>query len=214
MVSCSNETSNEYFENKIKIENAKAFVSQNQADSLNLSGIKSLDEEADKLISHINLIKAKLYSVTVFGEDSFISEEVYKNGVFLIGLDSVKVLSGIADSEVTTKLMVGDNMHQPITNTPQFKVNYSAVYLRNTLAEFKNNALELCRDLELSDSLKTVITNRFYFKLKSDILDKEEEWTVRNFYKVPLAAVAAKLSGLQTEVKRTVLEVAEEMLAE
>lgn len=46
---------------------------------------------------------------------------------------------------------------------------------------------------DLAKSVSTI----FFFKTKEDVQGNQEEWTVRNFYHVPIAAITATLSNLQ-----------------
>ena len=96
----------------------------------------SLYSWASEIITHIDKIKAKLVSMHSYGDSVGISAQVYSNGKFLIRLDSVKVLAGIDNIEVASRLMIGNPNHPKETDHADGN-NYTAVVLRNKLDTFR-----------------------------------------------------------------------------
>ncbi len=164
-------------------------------------------KEASALIEHINKIKAKTFSISIGnGVEADIPPEVYSNGEFLIDLDSVKALVGIDNYDNNTNLMVQD-ASKPTTEPNADGYNYTAVELRNKLEAYRDAVISELKKIKGTEILVKNVEKNFDFpKTKeedpnSTIKAGEEQWVVKNFYHVPLAASTAMLSGLQNRIR-------------
>ncbi|MFK7757301.1 MAG: GldM family protein [Flavobacteriales bacterium] len=164
---------------------------------------QEIHDEATQLIEHIDLIKAKTFSISVGNKvEDPISTEVYENGSFKIDLDSVKALVGIDNYDNNTNLMIKDAAN-PTEEDNADGNNYTAVVLRQKLEVYRNKVIS---ELEKIDGTETLVENvkkNFDYPLKDDprLKPDEEEWVVKNFYHVPLAASTAMLTGIQNKIR-------------
>lgn len=160
-------------------------------------------EKATDLIKHIDLIKAKTFAISIGAPlEGEIPAEVYANGEFLIGLDSVKALVGIDNYDNNTNLMIKDAAKPTEDDNPDGN-NYTAVVLRNKLVEYRDQTIAELKKIKGTETLVLNMEQTFDFPMKEDLGNKgdEEEWIVKNFYHVPLAASTAMLTTLQSQIR-------------
>ena len=80
-------------------------------------------DKATDLINHIDLIKAKTFAISVGASlEGEIPVEVFVNGEFLIGLDSVKALVGIDNYDNNTNLMIKDAANPTEEDNPDLYI--------------------------------------------------------------------------------------------
>lgn len=189
-----------------KIESDCSILEQNSKFSLKNDslyfGASKILSQAEDLVDHIDLIKAKTFSIYLFGSESPISEEVYVNGEFLIGLDSMKSLVGIDNYIINSDLMIG-NPNNPKNVTESDGYNYSAEELRVRLISFRELVTSTSEWLDSSKVFKQQVTASYQFPGFNEVSNDEEPWVIKHFYHVPLAASTAMLTTLQARVYST-----------
>ena len=163
---------------------------------------KTVHSKATELIRHIDLIKAKTFAISIGAPlEGDIPAEVYANGKFLIGLDSVKALVGIDNYDNNTNLMVKEPANPTIEDNPDGN-NYTGTVLRDKLIEYREQIIGELKKIKRTETLVLNMEQTFDFPTAEEAKGTgEEQWVVKNFYHVPLAASTAMLTTLQSQIR-------------
>ena len=168
---------------------------------------KKVQDKADELVKHIDLIKAKTFAISINGPQGAV-EDVYDPNTmsFIIGLDSVKALVGVDNYDNNTNLMVGEPDNPKVDDDPDGN-NYSATVLREELIAFKDLVIGELQGVPGSDQIIKNIEKTFTFPTDEEAREiagrgkNAEGWVIKNFYHVPLAASTAILTTLQSNIR-------------
>ncbi|MFO0360925.1 MAG: gliding motility protein GldM [Flavobacteriales bacterium] len=109
------------------------------------------------------------------------------------------------ENQNNTSLLIGPKPESPRQDP------FSAYDLRTRLEKFRDDLLAIKvtkadssgKSFELPDDVKSAIENAFKFEPGLDADGKEELWETNNFFHMPLVAVLANMSKLQTDVMNT-----------
>lgn len=166
-----------------------------------------VDQWTTAMIGYIEEMKARVMAASHKGNaDGTGYEEYMKDGRAIppgsVDEDGKPLISKKDENQNNTTLLVGPNPESPRTDP------FSANELRNKLTEFKDKliAIKIARadssgkSFELSPDVITSIQNTFAFPDGKDHDGKEAKWETHNFYHMPLVAVIANLSKIQTDV--------------
>ena len=171
--------------------------------------------KASELIEHINLIKAKTFAISVGTPfEAEIPGEVYANGKFLIGLDSVRTLVGIDNYDNNTNLMVKEPANPTIEDNPDGN-NYTGTVLRDKLIEYREQIISELKKIKRTETLVLNMEQTFDFPTAEEAKGTgEEQWVVKNFYHVPLAASTAMLTTLQSQIRSAESDLVDKLFTE
>lgn len=160
----------------------------------------------DDMVKYIEEIKARSMACAVKrnetgeGFEEFIVEgkAIYPDYKNAEGDQLVKT----PDSQDQTSMLIGSDPANPRQDA------FSAAELRKKLTEYRDRLLNLSvtkadssgKSWTLPEDVKAAITGAFDFPKGVDHDGVEEEWEVNNFYHMPLVAVLANFSKIQTDV--------------
>src|SRR5690554_1581533 len=157
---------------------------------------QQLRAQADALVRHIDLIKAK----TIAETEGKTLEEVMAKGQF--GQDTILNLSYVSAKDnynVNTNIMIGAEPDNPLETDHEDGNNYRAAVVKQKLFEYgqtlKNMVVD---DPTLASNLDSLFT---YPESIKDASGTVTNWEALNFYGVPLAATTTLLSKLQADVR-------------
>ncbi|MDA0973798.1 MAG: gliding motility protein GldM [Bacteroidetes bacterium] len=152
---------------------------------------KSIQDDADNLISYVNRIKA----MTIAETEGKTMEEVYD-----AKMDTVLGIAYINSKDnydSNTNIMFGTG-EEPDTETRSGDdENFRAAELRKRLEAYRDKINSQIND----PSLQASMTRIFNYESTVDADGKPEPWERLNFYHVPLAATISILSKLQSDVR-------------
>lgn len=157
---------------------------------------ENLRTEANALVRHIDLIKAKTIAVT---EGKEIDEVIAKNQ---FGVDTVLNLAYVSSKDnydANTTIMIGAEPDRPKEDDNADGNNYRASVLRQKLETYG----DLLKTMVNSNpSLTQALDSLFTYPTKvRDASGTVTNWEALNFYHVPLAATTTILSKLQSDVR-------------
>ncbi len=178
----------------------------------------NIHQKSSDLIKHIDLIKAKTFAISIGTPiEAEIPAEVYSDGEFLIGLDSVKALVGIDNYDNNTNLMIQDAAN-PITEDNPDGNNYTALVLRDKLIAYRDELIKEMKKVSGTETLVKNVEETFDFptmeEAKAAEGDGAEGWAVKNFYHVPLAASTAMLTTLQSQIRSAESDLLDKLYAD
>ncbi len=159
---------------------------------------QKLRQEANDLVAHIDLIKAK----TIADTEGLTMEQVL--GKSETGVDTVLNLRYVNNKDnydVNTQVMVGPEPAKPKDDDNPDGNNYRATVLKQELEKYRENMKAMVvNDPSLAKAIDSLFT--FPEKIK-DASGTPQNWESLNFYHVPLAATTTILSKLQSDVRNT-----------
>jgi gliding motility-associated protein GldM len=151
---------------------------------------------ADKLVRHIDMIKAKTIAMT---EGKTIEEVIGKNQFGQDTILDLKYVSSKDNYDVNTNIMVGAEPDKPRVEDDADGNNYRAAVLKQMLTEY---GAKLKTYAEGNPVLQASIDSLFTYPDKiKDASGTMTNWESLNFYHVPLAATTAILSKFQSDVR-------------
>lgn len=187
---------NSYNENKVKYGDA-------------YTKSETLRSQADELVHHIDLIKAK----TIADTDKKPIEEVMGKDQF--GRDTIlnlKYLQSKDNYDVNTNIMIGPNSEKPREDDHKDGNNYRAVVLKQMLTDYGTNLKTMVAE---NPSLVATIDSLFsYPAFLRDASGTKVTWVDLNFNHVPLAATTTLLSKLQADVRNAESDVLGHLFAD
>jgi len=170
---------------------------------------KALEVEqwSAEVMKYIEEMKARVMAASHNGNaDGTGYEEYMKDGKAIppgtLNEDGKPVISKKDENQNNTTLLVGPNPESPRTDP------FSANELRNKLTSFKDKLVGISvaradssgNNFQLTDDVKASIEKTFGFPEGVDHDGKPASWETHNFYHMPLVAVIASLSKIQTDV--------------
>lgn len=157
---------------------------------------QKLRKEANDLIHHIDLIKAKCIAAT----EGLPMDQVIGEGE--MGVDTILDLQYLEKKDnynTNTHLMIGANPESPKENADSDGNNYRATVLKRKLEEYgKTLKAMIPENKVLTGSIDSLFT---YPEKITDASGTVTNWESLNFYHVPLAATTTILSKLQSDVR-------------
>jgi len=170
---------------------------------------QELRTQANEMISHIDLIKAKTIAET---EQIPMEEVIGKNA---IGQDTVLGLQYVSakdNYDVNTNLMIGAEPDTPRDNDHEDGNNYRAVVLKQKLEQYGSNLKAM---VEGNPTLIASLDSLFNYPEKvKDASGTTTNWESLNFFHVPLAATTTLLSKLQADVRNAESDVLGHLFAD
>ena len=169
--------------------------------------VAEVDQWTDAVISYMEEMKARVIASSLHGnKDGSGFEEYLINGVSIVpdakNEDGKPIITKPDENQNNTSLLVGPNPQTPRQDP------FSAYELRTKLEKFRDDLLNLQvvkadssgGVFPLPDDVKLSIQNAFKFDAGIDNDGREELWETNNFYHMPLVAVLANMSKIQTDV--------------
>lgn len=170
---------------------------------------QSLQKQANELVDHINLIKAKTIAQT---ESKTIEEVLGKNQFGMDTILDLKYVNSKDNYDVNTNVMVGAEPDKPKDNDNLDGNNYRATVLKQKLTEYGNNLKAMVPD---NPSLVASLDSLFsYPENLKDASGTTTNWESLNFYHVPLAATTTILSKLQADIRNAESDVLGHLFAD
>jgi gliding motility-associated protein GldM len=170
---------------------------------------QELRTQANEMISHIDLIKAK----TIADTEGLPMEEVI--GKNAIGQDTVLGLQYVSSKDnydVNTNLMIGAEPDAPRDNAHEDGNNYRAVVLKQKLEQYGENLKAMVAG---NPTLVASLDSLFNYPEKvKDASGTVTNWESLNFFHVPLAATTTLLSKLQADVRNAESDVLGHLFAD
>ncbi len=158
---------------------------------------QSLQTQANELVRHIDLIKAK----TIADTEGLTMEQVIGKDEST-GRDTILSLKYVASKDnydVNTLVMIGDKPESPKSDDNADGNNYRATVLKQKLADYGNSLKAMVKD---NPGLVAALDSTFTFPEKiKDASGTKVTWESLNFNHVPLAATTTILSKLQSDVR-------------
>lgn len=180
-------------------EGAKAVPFQKKAEEV--------DKLADAMISYIEEMKARVIASSSKGSKDGAGFEDYMKDGKCISPDAKDengkpIITKPDENQNNTALLIGPKPESPRQDP------FSAYELRTKLEKYRDELLAIKvvrgdssgKAFELEEAVKSAITNSFKFEPGLDHDGKEEVWETNNFFHMPLVAVIASLSKIQTDV--------------
>lgn len=171
---------------------------------------QELRTEADEMIHHIDLIKAKTIAET---EGLTIDEVLARNAS--TGKDTVLDLQYVSSKDnydVNTNLMIGAEPDTPRDSDHEDGNNYRATVLKQKLVDYGNNLKSMVQG---NPVLVSSIDSLFNYPEKvKDASGTVTNWESLNFFHVPLAATTTLLSKLQADVRNAESDVLGHLFAD
>jgi len=170
---------------------------------------KALEVEqwSKDMISYIEEMKARVMAAShKSNADGAGFEEYMKDGKAIppgtLDEDGKPVITKKDENQNNTTLLVGANPESPRTDP------FSANELKAKLTDFKNKlvAIKIAKadssgkSFELPEDVKSSLENTFALPAGKDHDGKDAPWETHNFYHMPLVAVIASLSKIETDV--------------
>jgi len=166
-----------------------------------------VDKWSDDVMAYMEEMKARIIASSVRGNsDGNGFEEFMIEGKAITAdmrnAEGDLYIKAPDENQNNTSLLVGPKPEDPR------KDPFSAYDLRTKLEKFRDDLLAIKvvkadssgKSFELPDDVKAAITNAFSFEKGKDADDKDEVWETNNFFHMPLVAVLANMSKLQTDV--------------
>lgn len=160
-----------------------------------------------KMMSYIEEMKARVMASSHKGNsDGTGFEEYMKDGLAVlpgaVDENEKPYISKPDENQNNTALLIGPNPESPRTDP------FSANELKTKLLQYKDQLVNLRvtksdssgTSFELPEDVKTSLDAVFAFNDSEDRDGKKETWETHNFFHMPLVAVIANLSKLQTDV--------------
>ena len=157
---------------------------------------QKLRKEANDLIHHIDLIKAKCIAETAeLPMDKVIAKDEMGSDTIL----DLRYLEGKDNYNVNTHLMIGAEPESPKMDDNVDGNNYRGGVLKNELMDYGKSLKAMVPE---NKTLVANIDSLFSYPEKiKDASGTVTNWESLNFYHVPLAATTTILSKLQTDVR-------------
>lgn len=206
------ETTTTAFNDKLGNQYGRFAASYNEnkekyGDAYNMS--QTLRTQANELITHIDLIKAKTIAETdkipmeqVIGKDQF-GRDTILNLTYVNGKDNY---------DVNTNIMIGPKPEKPKEDDHKDGNNYRAVVLKNKLMTYGENLKAM---VATNPGLVATIDSLFsYPEFMRDASGTKVTWVSLNFNHVPLAATTTLLSKLQADVRNAESDVLSHLFAD
>jgi len=171
---------------------------------------QELRADADEMIHHIDLIKAKTIAET---EGLTMDDVLARNAS--TGKDTVLDLQYVSSKDnydVNTNLMIGAEPDAPRDNAHEDGNNYRAVVLKQKLEQYGENLKTMVQG---NPVLVSSIDSLFNYPEKvKDASGTVTNWESLNFFHVPLAATTTLLSKLQADVRNAESDVLGHLFAD
>lgn len=163
----------------------------------------------EDMIAFIEEMKARVIASSIKGNADGAGFEEYLVDGTCIAPDAKKdgklIITKPDENQNNTTLLVGGAPESPRTDP------FSANDLKMRLTKFKDDlkAIKFAKAdssgkfFELSDDVKAALDSAFAFKDGLDHDDKPAKWETHNFYHMPLVAVIANLSKIETDVRNS-----------
>jgi len=170
---------------------------------------QTLQRQANELVDHINLIKAKTIAQT---EGLEMDQVMGKNAFGMDTILDLKYVNAKDNYDANTNIMIGAEPDNPKENDNPDGNNYRAAVLKQKLVEYGNNLKAMVPE---NPSLVASLDSLFTYpeKLK-DASGTTTNWESLNFYHVPLAATTTILSKLQADVRNAESDVLGHLFAD
>lgn len=170
---------------------------------------QKLRKEANALVHHIDLIKAKTIAETAeLPMDQVIGENAY-------GVDTILSMSYIDSKDnynVNTNIMIGSSPNKPKTDDAPDGNNYTAAVLKQELIAYGESLKAMVPENELLvANVESLFSYPEEIKLTSGTTTN---WESLNFYHVPLAASTTILSKLQMDIRNAESDILGELFAD
>ncbi len=162
------------------------------------------------MIAYIEEMKARVMAASHNGNADGTGFETYmKDGKAIspgaVDEDGKSIITKKDENQNNTTLLVGPNPESPRTDP------FSASDLRSKLTEFKDKliAIKFARadssgnHFELPEDVKASLEKTFSFPEGVDHDGKPAKWETHNFYHMPLVAVIATLTRIETDVNNS-----------
>ncbi|MGB6036709.1 MAG: GldM family protein [Cryomorphaceae bacterium] len=170
---------------------------------------QELRSQANGLIQHIDLIKAK----TIADTEGLPVEEVIGKNQF--GVDTVLGLQYVSSKDnydVNTNLMIGAEPDTPRDSDHEDGNNYRATVLKQKLLQYGENLKAMAAG---NPVVVTAVDSIFSYPEKvKDASGTVTNWESLNFFHVPLAATTTLLSKLQADVRNAESDVLGHLFAD
>jgi len=170
---------------------------------------QELRSQANELIEHIDLIKAK----TIAETEAKPMEEVIGKNEF--GVDTVLDLQYVSSKDnydVNTNLMIGAEPDTPRDSDHEDGNNYRATVLKQKLIQYGENLKAMAAG---NPVVVTAVDSIFSYPEKvKDASGTTTNWEALNFFHVPLAATTTLLSKLQADVRNAESDVLGHLFAD
>lgn len=173
-----------------------------------------VNKMTEDMIAYIEEMKARVIAASIKGNaDGAGFEEYFKDGKAIDpgakNEDGKPIITKPDENQNNTALLVGAAPEAPRTDP------FSANELRVKLTKFKEDlkAIKFAKAdssgkfFELSEDVKAALESSFAFEPGVDHDGKEAPWETHNFYHMPLVAVIANLSKIETDVRNTMNQV-------
>jgi gliding motility-associated protein GldM len=170
-----------------------------------------VDKLTNDIMAYMEEMKARVIASSLNGNsDGSGFEEYFKDGKCIEPdatedgkPDGHRIISKPDENQNNTALLVGPNPEAPHTTA------FSAGELRAKLTEFRDKLANLSfaradsGSFTLPEDVKQSIAKSFAFEEGLDHDGKSSPWETHNFFHMPLVAVLANLSKIQTDVMNT-----------
>jgi gliding motility-associated protein GldM len=169
-----------------------------------------VDKMADDVIAYIEEMKARVIASSIRGnKDGSGFEEYFKDGKAIDpgakNEDGKPIITKPDENQNNTTLLVGPDPKSPRTDP------FSANELKRKLEGYRDQLMSINllkadssgKSFTLPEDVKQAITSSFMFEKGLDHSGVEAEWETHNFFHMPLVAVIANLSKIQTDVMTT-----------
>jgi gliding motility-associated protein GldM len=166
-----------------------------------------VDQMADAMIAYIEEMKARVVAASIHGnKDGAGYEEYLIEGKCIMpdakNADGKLIITKPDDNQSNTTLLIGADDKNPRTDP------FSANELRVKLTAFRDNLANISvvkadssgKSFTIPDDVKAALMSSFAFEDGLDHDEKPLPWESHNFFHMPLVAVIANLSKIQTDV--------------
>jgi len=160
------------------------------------SQAEKLRKEANALVSHIDLIKAKTIADT---EGKTMEEVIGKNQFNVDTVLNLAYVSSKDNYDANTTLMIGAEPDRPKEDDHADGNNYRAAVLRQKMESYGDLLKSMVSG---NPGLTQALDSLFTYPTKvKDASGTMTNWESLNFYHVPLAATTTVMSKLQSDVR-------------